>query len=135
MSQRKAALLTELRGVGDVGAYVLTTEFFGWREFNNRKEVGALASLTGTPFATGKTDREQGVSKAGNPRVRVLMVELAWLWLRWQPDSRLTRWFHDQVGKAGSRGKRRATVALARKLLVAFSHFVGHGVVPDGAVL
>ena len=134
-AQRKAALLSELRGVGDVGGYVLATEFFGWRVFNNRKEVGALAGLTGTPHQSGGPAREQGISKAGNPRIRRLMVELAWLWLRWQPNSRTTLWFHEHVGKAGSRGKRKAIVAVARKLLVEFWHFVEHGVVPEGAVL
>ncbi len=135
VAQRKAALLSELRGVGDVGGYVLATEFFGWRVFNNRKEVGALAGLTGTPHQSGGPAREQGISKAGNPRIRRLMVELAWLWLRWQPNSRTTLWFHEHVGKAGSRGKRKAIVAVARKLLVEFWRFVEHGVVPDGAVL
>ena len=132
-AQRKAALLTELRGIGDVGAYVLTTELFGWRVFNNRKEVGAIAGLTGTPSTSGNGGREQGISKAGNARVRTLMVELAWLWLRYQPESRTSKWFRDQIGKAGSRGKRRAIVAVARKLLVELWHFVEHGVVPDGA--
>ena len=132
---RKAAFLTQLRGVGDIGAYVLTTEFFAWREFKNRREVGALAGLTGTPHQSGETSKDQGISKSGNPRVRTLMVELAWLWLRWQPDSRTTHWFHEHVGKAGSRSKRKAIVAVARKLLVEFWHFVEHGVVPQGAVL
>lgn len=134
-AQRKAALLSQLRGVGDIGGYTLTTEFFGWREFSNRKQVGALAGLTGTPHQSGGSAREQGISKAGNPRVRTLMVELAWLWLRWQPESRTTRWFHEHVGKAGSRSKRKAIVAVARKLLVEFWHFIEHGVLPDGAVL
>ena len=135
IAQRKAARLSQLRGVGDTGSYVLATEFFGWREFRNRQEVGALAGLTGTPHQSGGSAREQGISKAGNPRVRTLMVELAWLWLRWQPESRTTRWFHEHVGKAGSRGKRKAIVAVARKLLVEFWHFVEHGVVPEGAQL
>ena len=134
-THRKAALLTSLKGIGDVGGMTLATEFFGWREFNNRRELGALAGLVGTPHQSGLTGREQGISKAGNPRVRHLMVELAWLWLRWQPDSRTTRWFHEHVGKAGSRGKRKAIVAVARKLLVELWHFVEHGVVPEGAVL
>jgi transposase len=135
VAQQKAALLTELRGVGDTGAYVLATEFFGWRDFKNRGEVGALAGLTGTPFSSGSEHRDQGISKAGNPRVRALMVQLAWMWLRFQPDSRTSRWFHEHVGKAGSRGKRKAIVAVARKLLVELWHFVEHGVVPEGAVL
>ena len=135
IAQRKAALLSQLCGVGDVGAYVLTTELFGWRVFNNRGEVGAIAGLTGVPSQSGASAKDQGISKAGNPRVRTLMVELAWIWLRWQPDSRTTRWFHEHVGKAGSRGKRKAIVAVARKLLVEFWHFVEHGVVPTGARL
>ena len=131
----KAAKLTQLRGIGDVGALILVVEFFGWREFHNRKEVAALAGLTGTPHQSGKSDKDQGISKAGNPRVRRLMVELAWLWLRWQPNSRTTRWFHEHVGKAGSRGKRKAIVAVARKLLVELWHFAEHDVIPEGAVL
>jgi len=134
-AQKKAALLSQLCGVGDVGSYTLATEFFGWREFNNRGEVGALAGLTGTPFQSGDSGVDQGISKAGNPRVRTLMVELAWIWLRWQPNSRTTRWFHEHVGKAGSRGRRKAIVAVSRKLLVEFWHFLERGVVPDGAVL
>ncbi|QDV09603.1 Transposase IS116/IS110/IS902 family protein [Planctomycetes bacterium Poly30] len=132
---RKAAILSQLRGVGDIGSYVLTTEFFGWRDFDNRSQVGALAGLTGTPFQSGNMGRDQGISKSGNPRVRTLMVELGWLWLRWQPDSRTTKWYHEHVGKGGSRAKRKAIVAVARKLLVEFWHFVEHGVVPTGAVL
>lgn len=135
-AQMQAARLSELKGIGDVGAYTLTTEFFSWREFRNRKEVGALAGLTGTPFSSGSEQRDQGISKAGNPRVRTLMVELSWLWLRFQPDSELTRWFHHYVGKGGgSRGKRKAIVALARKLLIALWHYLEHGVVPGGARL
>ncbi len=134
-AQRKAALLSQLCGVGDIGGYVLAVEFFGWREFNNRGEVGALAGLTGTPFQSGSLGRDQGISKSGNPRVRTLMVELAWLWLRWQPESKTTKWFHEHVGSGGSRSKRKAIVAVARKLLVEFWHFVEHGVVPTGAVL
>lgn len=134
-THRKAALLASLKGIGDVGGMTLATEFFGWRQFNNRREVGALAGLVGMPYQSGTTGREQGISKAGNPRVRHLMVELAWLWLRWQPDSRTTRWFHEHVGKAGSRGKRKAIVAVARKLLVELWRFAEHGVIPEGAVL
>ena len=134
-THRKAAKLTQLRGIGDVGAMILVTEFFGWREFNNRKEVAALAGLTGTPHQSGSSDKDQGISKAGNPRIRRLMVELAWLWLRWQPDSRTTRWFHEHVGKGGSRSKRKAIVAVARRLLVELWHLAEHDVIPEGAVL
>jgi len=134
-AHRKAAKLTQLRGIGDVGSLILVMEFFGWREFNNRKEVAALAGLTGTPHQSGGSNKDQGISKAGNPRIRRLMVELAWLWLRWQPSSRTTRWFHEHVGKAGSRGKRKAIVAVARKLLIELWHFAEHDVIPEGAVL
>ena len=89
---RKAAILSQLCGVGDIGGLILSTEFFGWRHFENRAQVGAAAGLTGTPFLSGDGGRERGISKSGNPRVRTLMVELAWLWLRWQPNSRTTRW-------------------------------------------
>jgi len=135
VAMRKAAIMSQLRGIGDIGSYTLTTEFFGWREFDNRGQVGALAGLTGTPFQSGTSGRDQGISKTGNPRVRTLMVELAWLWLRWQPESRTTLWYHDHVGKAGSRAKRKAIVAVARKLLIELWHFVEHGVVPTGAIL
>ena len=135
VAQDKAARLTELRGMGDVGAYVLATEFFAWRDFRNRKELGALAGLTGTPFQSGGSGRDQGISKAGNGRVRSLMVELAWGWLRHQPESRTSRWFHEHVGKGGSRSQRKAIVAVARKLLVELWHYVEHGVVPTGARL
>ena len=94
-----------------------------------------MAGLTGTPFQSGAMDKDQGISKAGNKRVRSLSIELAWLWLRHQPDSQLTRWFHDYVGRSKSRVKRKAITALARKLLVAFWHYLEHGVVPEGARL
>lgn len=135
VAQRKAAQLTELRGIGDTGAYVLATEFFGWREFKSRGEVGSLAGLAPTPFSSGSESREQGISKAGNPRVRALMVELAWGWLRHQPTSRTSQWFRDHVGKGRSRSKRKAIVGVARKLLVELWHFVEHGIVPGGATL
>ena len=134
-AQALAARMTELRGVGDTGAYVLSLEFFAWREFKNRRQVGALAGLTGTPFQSGGMDKDQGISKAGNARVRALIVELAWCWLRFQPQSDLAKWYWAHVGKAKSRGRRKAIVALARKLLVALWHFVEHGVVPAGATL
>ena len=134
-AQELAARMTRLRGVGDTGAYVLSLEFFAWREFKNRRQVGALAGLTGTPFQSGGMDKDQGISKAGNARVRALVVELAWLWLRYQPESDLAKWYWAHVGKAKSRGRRKAIVALARKLLIALWHFVEHGVVPVGATL
>jgi transposase len=131
----KVARLMCLCGIGIQGAWQLVMEFFGWREFRNRREVGALAGLTGTPFNSGGSEREQGISKAGNKRIRRLIVELAWLWTRHQPQSALTRWFTERWGKSGVRSRKVGIVALARKLLVALWHFVDHGVLPDGAKL
>lgn len=129
------AQLMQLKAVGWQSAWLLVQEFFGWRRFANAKQVGACAGLTPTPYDSGDSRREQGVSKAGNRRVRTLMVELAWLWLRYQPDSALSRWFRARVGGAGKRARRIAIVALARKLLVALWRYLEHGVMPAGAVL
>jgi transposase len=98
-------------------------------------QLGAYAGLAATPWKSGKIDREQGVSKAGNPRLRRILVQLAWLWLRHQPDSALSRWFHERVAKANGRQKKTLIVALARMLLVALWRYVAHGIVIDGAVL
>lgn len=131
-----ARQLEELKGIGAVGALTLSAEFFGWREFKNRRQVGSLAGLTDSHWKSDGIDRQQGISKAGNPRIRALTVELAWGWLRWQPNSRLTRWFYESTNGAKRKRLRRvAIVALARKLLVALWHWVEHGVVPEGAVL
>lgn len=127
--------LRMLKGIGRVAAWVFVMEFFGWREFRNAKQVGALAGLTGTPYASGETNREQGISKAGNRRVRSLAVEIAWLWLRYQPDSALSRWFTERFGGTGKRHRRVGIVALARKLLVALWRYLETGVLPEGATL
>ena len=117
------------------GSWVLTMEFFGWRTFNNRKQVGGAAGLTGTPFKSGSSNHDQGISKAGNPRVRRMMVELAWCWLRFQPDSALSRWFQSKWGPGSSRQRKVGIVALARRLLIDLWRLVEFGVVPEGAVL
>ena len=127
--------LLHLRGVGIATVTVLVREFFGWRAFRNGREVGGCAGLTGTPFQTGETHREQGISKAGNRRVRTLMVELAWGWLRYQPDSELSAWYHAYVSGGGARKRRVGIVALARKLLIALWRYLETGVEPAGAVL
>lgn len=127
--------LAQLKGIGMVGAQVLGFEFFGWRRFNNRREVGQLAGLTGTPFNSGSMEREQGISKAGNRRVRAVMDELAWGWLRFQPGSSLSQWYEQRFGSGPGRLRRIGIVALARKLLVALWRFAAQGVVPEGAVL
>jgi len=131
----KVQRLVSLTGIGRVTAACLVNEFFGWREFKNGKQVGGCAGLTPTPFASGSVSREQGISKAGNRRVRALMVEIAWIWLRYQPESGMAKWYAQKYGGDSSRSKRVGIVALARKLLVALWRFADHGVVPDGALL
>ena len=104
------------------------------RPFRNGKALGSYAGLTGTPFRSGGLDREQGISKDGNRRLRTGMVELAWLWLRWQPDSQLSKWFRGRTCGAGARMRKVAIVALARKLLVALWRYCCEGLIPEGAV-
>ena len=129
-----AALLARLKGIGPQIASVLWLEGF-YRHFNNRREVAAYAGLVPTPWRSGSIDREQGISKAGNRRLRHIMIELAWLWVRHQPESALSRWFRERVGTERGRVRRIAIVALARKLLVALWRYVTLGEVPEGAVL
>ena len=132
---RQAVLLQQLRAVSGRSGLVLATEVFAWRRIRNRRQLGALAGLVGVPYDSGGTRHDQGISKAGNKRVRTLMIELAWLWLRYQPGSALSVWFQERFGKGSKRSRRVGIVALARKLLVAFWQFVEHGVVPTGAQL
>jgi len=133
---QKARKLCQLKAVGTQSGWVLSHECFGWRTFANRRHVGSFAGLTGTPFDSGDTRREQGISKAGSGRVRTTMIELAWGWVRWQPHSALTRWFVERYVRAGTpRSKRKGIVALARKLLVALWKYVEQDVVPEGAIL
>ena len=127
--------LAQLRAVGAATATVLVREFFGWRAFRNRREVGGCAGLTATPFQTGGTHHEQGISKAGNRRVRTLMIELAWGWLRYQPQSELSAWYRAYVGAGGPRQRRVGIVALARKLLIALWRYLETDTVPAGARL
>lgn len=130
---KKVRVLASLRGIGIDTAWLLVMEFFGWREFANRREVASAAGLGGSAFSSGSDDREQGVSKAGNARVRHRMVEIAWLWLRFQPHSRLTQWFRAKFASGGARQRRVGIVAVARRLLIELWHFVEHDVVPPGA--
>ena len=123
-------MLFALKGIGDNFAAVLWSEAF-YRQFANRRQVAAYAGLAATPWQSGGIRHEQGVSKAGNPRLRTTMIQLAWLWIRHQPQSALTRWFKER----SPQGRKRAIVALARKLLVALWKYVAHGVVIEGAVM
>jgi transposase len=129
------ARLAQLGGVGVISAWVLVTEVFGWRGFRNRREVGGALGLTPTPYSSGEDESEQGISKAGNWRARKMLIEIAWCWLRYQPDSALSRWYEARFGSGGKRQKRVGIVALARRLAVAIWHYLDHGVVPEGARL
>lgn len=129
-----AVLLLTLKGIGPEFATVLWLEAL-FRSFSNRRQIAAYAGLAPAPWQSGGFDRDQGIGKAGNPRRRKTMIQVAWLWLRHQPDSTLSRWFTARVGTARGRGRRIAIVAVARKLLVALWRFVTQGIVPEGAVL
>lgn len=129
------ALLLGVKGIGPDFAATLWTEGLS-RSFSNRRQVAAYAGLAATPWQSGALAREQGVSKAGNPRLRTAMIQLAWLWLRHQPQSALSHWFHEHISQSARPGTRkRAIVALARKLLVALWKYVSAGVVIEGAVM
>ena len=124
--------LASLRGIGIQSATVLVREAFV-RYFANGKALGSYAGLTSSRFNSGAIQREQG--KAANRRVRTVMVELAWLWTRYQPGAAQVRWFRERVGSTGRRARKIMVVALARKLLIALWRFVIDGVVPEGAIL
>jgi transposase len=132
---RQVQQLLALQGIGSNSAWLYVMEFFAWRRFRNRRELGALAGLTPTPYQSGESNREQGIAKAGNRHVRAMAIEIAWGWLRFQPESALTRWYQERFGQGSSRLRRIGIVALARKLLIALWQYLETGVVPDGAVL
>jgi len=127
--------LLKLKGIGLNSAWLYTMEFFSWRKFRNRKEVGALAGLTPTPHESGSSSRERGMSKAGNRHIRSMAVEIAWGWLRYQPESELTQWYEERFGHGSSRIRRIGIVALARKLLIELWRYLETGAIPKGAVL
>lgn len=130
----RIAQLMQLKGVGQVGATRLMLELF-WREFDNRRQVGACVGLVPQPYDSGESRVDQGISKQGNRRVRALLIEMAWLWLRYQPGSALTQWFERRTHGGNKRGKRIAIVAVARKLVIALWRYLKDGVIPQGAVM
>ena len=130
----KVRQLQELCGIGINSAWLYVMEFFGWREFRNRREVGALAGLTPTPHQSGDLDQERGIDKAGNRHVRAMAIEIAWCWLRFQPDSALSRWYEERFAHGSSRLRRIGIVAVARKLLIELWRYLETGVLPEGAV-
>lgn len=129
-----AAMLLDIRGIGPEFAAILWSEGL-FRHFENRRQIAAYAGLAPTPWQSGAVDREQGVSKAGNPRLRTTLIQLAWLWLRNQPRSALSVWFHERVSRNGGRLRKTTIVALARKLLVALWKYVTAGVVIEGVTM
>jgi len=133
-AEAKIVQLVTLKGIGPVGGQRLVHEVF-YRDFDNRRQVGSYIGLTGTPYNSGNSVREQGIGKAGNRRAREVAIEIAWLWLSHQPDSKLSRWFRKRVGDIKGRIRRIAIVAMARKLMVALWRYLKTGVVPTGTVL
>lgn len=132
-SEQKVVRLMRLGAIGPTSAWLLVMEFFGWRGFRNRREVAAAAGLVGTPYNSGEVERDQGISKAGNRWVRAMMVEIAWLWLRFQPQSDLAKWYQARFAGGGLRMRRVGIVALARRLLIALWRYLEDGVIPEGA--
>ena len=131
----KVRQLLRVRGIGANSAWLYVMEFFGWRRIRNRKQLASLAGLTPTPYRSGDSDHEQGISKAGNRRLRTMAVEIAWCWLRYQPNSALSKWYQKRFARGSSRQRRIGIVALARKLLVGLWRYLETGEVPDGAEL
>ena len=132
---RAVTQLQTLRAIGPIGAWVLTTEIFGWRQIRNGRQLGALVGLVPALYQSGETARELGITRAGNKHVRRLMVQLAWSWLRYQPTSALAQWYQQRFGGGGPRLRRIGIVAVARKLLLALWRYLETGAVPEGAVL
>jgi transposase len=127
--------LLRLRGIGINCAWLYVMEFFSWRAFHNRREVGALAGLTPMPHRSGEEDHELGISKIGNRHIRAMAIEIAWIWLRYQPHSELSRWYQRRFGQGSKRLHKIGIVALARKLLIAIWRYLEFGTLPAGAVL
>ena len=127
--------LMALRGIGVNSAWLFVMECFAWRDMRTSKQVGALAGLTPTPYQSGQASRELGITKAGHGYLRTMAVEIAWGWVRFQPESRLTQWYQARFGQGSARLRKIGMVALARKLLIALWRFLKTGELPAGAIL
>jgi transposase len=130
-----ARKLIRLRGIGPNAGWLYSLEFFAWREFKNRRQIGGLSGLASTPHQSGEDRREQGICKAGNRWMRSMAIEIAWGWLRYQPDSDLSRWYQERYGNGSTRLRKIGIVALARKLLIELWKYLQTGEPPAGAVL
>jgi transposase len=131
----KIKQLGGLCGIGQESSWIMVRELFGWRKFRNRRELASLTGLTPTPYDSGGSVREQGISKAGNRHVRAIAIEMAWAWLRYQPESELTIWYNQRFAEAGKRARKVGIVALARKLIIALWRYLEWGLLPEGARL
>lgn len=132
---QKVQLLQQLVSIGTNSSWVFVMELFGWRQFGNRREVAGAVGLTPTPYNSGDSAREQGISRAGNWRVRKLLIEIAWAWLRLQPGSKLSQWYKHRFAGGGARMRRIGIVAMARRLVIDLWRYVEFGVIPEGARL
>jgi len=127
--------LMKLKAIGIETAWYLTLELFGWRKFANRKQLGSLAGMSPTPYDSGNSHHEQGISKTSNSQMRAILIEMAWSWVRYQPNSKLTQWWKRRFSQAGGRARKIGIVAVARKLLIALWKFLRFGEIPEGADL
>jgi len=134
-SFQQVAQLRRLNGIGQTSSWDFVMELFSWRKFRNRREVGAILGLTPTPYDSGGSERELGISKAGRGRIRVLSIQIAWGWLRFQPQSKLSKWYMERYANGGSRMRRIGIVAVARTLMIDLWRFLEYGVIPEGVVV
>jgi transposase len=131
----KVQRLQRLLGIGMGSSWIFVMELFGWRQFQNRRQLAAAVGLTPTPYNSGDSAREQGISKSGNRRIRKLLIEIAWSWLRFQPHSKWSRWYNERFAKGGKRMRRIGIVALARHLVIDLWRYLETGIVPEAALL
>jgi transposase len=131
----KVRRLQQLMGIGLGSSWIFVMELFGWRQFQNRRELAASVGLTPTPYQSGDSAREQGISRSGNRRIRKLLIEIAWAWLRFQPHSQLSQWYNQRFAKGGKRMRRIGIVALARKLVIDLWRYLETEIAPPGATL
>jgi transposase len=134
VAAHKANRLQTLKALGPTISWTLAMEIFAWRSFSNRRELAGLVGLVPTPYQSGTMSRDQGISKQGRPQLRALLIELAWLWVRWQKQSPLTQWFEQRYAAGGKRLRRIGIVAVSRKLIIELWKFLETGVVPEGAL-
>ena len=133
VAMEKIRLMQQLCGIAMKSSWVFVMELFGWRQFQNRREVAGALGLTPMPYQSGDSSQDQGISRAGNRKVRAMAIEIAWSWLRYQPQSRLSRWYQQRFGSGGGRMRRIGIVAMARRLMVDLWRYVEFGIVPEGA--